>query len=77
MRPSTGNTAMGVTQGHVADLLATLPSKHRLHWMSLDGHAWWTRSADAPAPDHGGGDNDVIPGVYVNPSNGIALPGAF
>ena len=77
MRPSTGKIATGVTLGHVADLLTTLPSRHTLHWMSLDGHARWARSADAPAPDHGGGDNDAIPGVYVNPSNGIAFPGVF
>jgi hypothetical protein len=80
MRPSTGKIATGVTMGHLADLLATLPSKHKLHWMLLDGHAWWARSADAvvvPAPNYNGGNNAAVCGVYVNPSNGIPFPGAF
>ena len=77
LRPSTGKIATGVTLGHVADLLETLPSRHMLHWMSLDGHVWWARSADAPKPGKGKGANDAKPGVYVNPSNGIPFPGAF
>ena len=80
MRPSTGKIATGVTMGHVADLLATLPSKHLLLWMMLDSHAWWARSADAiavPGPNHDGGNNAAMRGVYVNPSNGIPFPGAF
>lgn len=82
MMPSTGKVGTGVTLGHVADLLATLPSRLTLHWMSLNGQAWWARSADAVVvPEPGQAErergNAPMAGVYVNPSNGIAFPGAF
>ncbi|KAK5111587.1 hypothetical protein LTR85_011816 [Meristemomyces frigidus] len=78
--PSTGKVPSGVTLGHLADLLAAQPKKLDLHWMQVQGHAWWVRSAAAvvvPKEGKGGGDNEARRGVYVNPSNGIAFPGAF
>ncbi|KAK3708403.1 hypothetical protein LTR37_011499 [Vermiconidia calcicola] len=78
LRPSTGRVPTGVTLGHVADLLLSISSRLTLHWVSIDGHAWWAMSTDAlVAPRNGtdGGDNASIPEVYVNPSNGIAFPG--
>ena len=80
MRPSTGRVNEGVTLGHLADLLATLPKRLTLHWMSIDGDAFWARSVDAvvvPRLGEGGGNNEAMKGVYVNPSNGISFPRAF
>ena len=57
MRPGTGRVETGVTLGHVADLLATIPKKLERHWMSLDGHAWWVRSADAVVVPESTGEN--------------------
>lgn len=67
----------GVTLGHIVDMLAAQPTKLTYHWMQVNGQAWWKRSADAvvvPA-DKDVGNNEARPGVYVNPSNGIAFPG--
>ncbi|KAK3111476.1 hypothetical protein LTR53_013242 [Teratosphaeriaceae sp. CCFEE 6253] len=78
--PSTGYVPTGVTLGDVADVLADQPRKFMtLHWIQIMSHAWWVRSADAVVvPEEGtGGNNEARAGVYVNPSNGIAFPGAF
>ena len=77
--PSTGNVPSGVKLGHLADLLAAQPKKLKLHWMQIHGHEWWVRAADADVVPKDGdvGDNKARKGVYVNPSNGIAFPGAF
>lgn len=81
LRPTTGRVDTGVTLGHLANLLASLPSKLERHWMSIDSHAWWARSADTIVVEAGMDDHDgknaALKGVYVNPSNGIAFPGAF
>ncbi|KAK4555320.1 hypothetical protein LTR86_007617 [Recurvomyces mirabilis] len=75
--PSTGKVPTGVTLGHLADLLAAQPKKLTMHWMQIHGYVWWSRSSDAVVvPKEGeGGNNESRPGVYVNPSNGIAFPG--
>lgn len=70
--PETGHVATGVTLGHLADLLATIPQKFERHWMSIDGWAWWLRSADEPDVD-----TPAYRGVYVNPTNGLPFPGGF
>jgi len=80
--PSTGKApaGTGVTLGDLADLLADQPKKGvTLHWMEVQSHAWWVLSADAVVvpPEGDVGNNDARPGVYVNPSNGVAFPGAF
>ena len=79
LRPSTGKVAIGVTLGHLADLLASVGRGLTLHWIQIDGYAWWMRSADAiVVPKEGETSNyDGMRGVYVNPSNGIPFPGAF
>ena len=79
MNPSTGKVPSGVKLGHLADLLGAQPKKLKLHWMQIHGHEWWVRSADAVVvPKEGDvGDNNARKGVYMNPSNGIAFPGAF
>ncbi|KAK3052705.1 hypothetical protein LTR09_006187 [Extremus antarcticus] len=80
LRPSTGHVATGVTLGHVADLLATIPKKLDLHWMMVDGHAWWARSTDAvmdrdPDAEQVEYFNTCRWGAYTNPSNGVPFPG--
>lgn len=77
--PTTGHVESGVTLGHVADMLAAQPKKLTYHWMQLHVYNWWLRSRDAVVvPKEGDlGNNEARPGVYVNPSNGLAMPGAF
>ena len=79
LSPHVGLVSSGVTLGHLADLVAAQSTKLKLHWMQITGHVWWARSADAiVVPDESDGvGNEARAGVYVNPSNGIAFPGAF
>lgn len=75
---TTGHVPTGVTLGHVADFAPSVPKK-RQHWMSVDCHGAWVRSADAlvvPTTEDVS-NNDARPGVYVNPSNGIPFHGAL
>lgn len=80
LMPETGHVATDVTLGHLADLLATIPQKFERHWMSIDGWAWWLRSADAvvvPKDDEPDIDTPAYRGAYVNPTNGLPFPGGF
>jgi hypothetical protein len=53
----------GVTLRNFADMLAAESKKLKLHWMSLHGHAYCLRSADAivPPPDEDDEGDEVDP----------------
>lgn len=61
-------------------MLDAQPRKLEYWWMQPHGYASWLRSADTTVLPSEGGDMENpegYRGVYVNPSNGIAFPGAL